>query len=159
MFLRALPLQEAFGWLARHVRALADTAPGTASPCLRPDDDHGALIDRIRYAAEAIRDIAEEDTAHDDTAQNDNAQDVREDGRRQDLHDAHPGAPPDSDGEAGRWALRLDAALAAASGRGGNGHRLAARVITELLANGRTPDMTPERYWVESDDDGHRGRT
>jgi len=52
LFLTSLPVQEALCWLARHVRALAETARWT----LWQAQHHGALLERIRHACEAARD-------------------------------------------------------------------------------------------------------
>jgi hypothetical protein len=62
LYLRSLPLQEALGWLARHLRALTDPrdgAPGPAGPAgawWSAGQDHGALVERVRHAADVARD-------------------------------------------------------------------------------------------------------
>jgi len=52
LFLTSLSVQQAFGWLARHLRALCDGADLVAW-CRQ---DHGALVQQIHYAVEAVRD-------------------------------------------------------------------------------------------------------
>jgi len=51
LFLTALPVQEALCWLARHVRALTESA----SIDLWSLQDHGALVERIRHALDTVR--------------------------------------------------------------------------------------------------------
>jgi hypothetical protein len=51
LFLTSLPVQEALCWLARHVRALSESARWT----FWQGQDHGALIERIRHACETVR--------------------------------------------------------------------------------------------------------
>jgi hypothetical protein len=51
LFLTSLSVQQAFGWLARHVRALCDGADLVAW-CRQ---DHGALVQQIQYALEIVR--------------------------------------------------------------------------------------------------------
>jgi hypothetical protein len=51
LFLTALEVREALCWLARHVRALAETAGWGFWRA----QDHGALVERIRHACEAAR--------------------------------------------------------------------------------------------------------
>ena len=51
LFLTSLSMQQAFGWLARHVRALCEAADLQA---WRPQD-HGALVQQIRYALDTVR--------------------------------------------------------------------------------------------------------
>jgi len=52
LFLTSLPVQEALCWLARHVRALAESA----SPSLWQAQHHGALLERICHALDTARD-------------------------------------------------------------------------------------------------------
>jgi hypothetical protein len=52
LFFTSLEVQEALCWLARHVRALAETADWG---CWQTQH-HGALVERIRHACEAARD-------------------------------------------------------------------------------------------------------
>ena len=52
LFLTSLTVQQAFGWLARHVRALCDGAD-LGAWCRQ---DHGAFIQQIQYALETVRD-------------------------------------------------------------------------------------------------------
>jgi hypothetical protein len=52
LFLTSLPVQEALCWLARHVRALAETGRWS----FWQGQHHGALVERIRHACETIRD-------------------------------------------------------------------------------------------------------
>jgi hypothetical protein len=57
--LQSLPVQEAVVWLARHLRALAETALAEGGPMVSwgsSANDHGALVERIRHAAETVRD-------------------------------------------------------------------------------------------------------
>jgi hypothetical protein len=51
LFLTSLPVQEALCWLARHVRALSETARWSFWQA----QHHGALVERIRHACEAAR--------------------------------------------------------------------------------------------------------
>ena len=60
-WLGSLAVKEALCWLARHLHAIAD-APG-AGAWWSSDQDHGALVERVRYAAECIRDAAAADPA------------------------------------------------------------------------------------------------
>jgi hypothetical protein len=46
LYLRSLVVQDALGWLARHVRSLSPDAP---------EHDHGALIERVLHAVDACR--------------------------------------------------------------------------------------------------------
>jgi hypothetical protein len=50
LFLTSLPVQQALGWLARHVRALCDAADLATWRA----QDHGALVQQIRYALEIV---------------------------------------------------------------------------------------------------------
>jgi len=52
LFLTSLEVQEALCWLARHLRALSETARWT----FWQEQNHGALVERIRHACEAARD-------------------------------------------------------------------------------------------------------
>jgi hypothetical protein len=52
LFLTSLPVQEALCWLARHVRALVESARWAFWQA----QHHGALVERIRHACEAARD-------------------------------------------------------------------------------------------------------
>jgi hypothetical protein len=51
LFLTSLPVQEALCWLARHVRALSETAVWRFWQA----QDHGALVERVRHACETAR--------------------------------------------------------------------------------------------------------
>jgi hypothetical protein len=55
LYLHELPVQEALGWLARHMRALCDADAACAGSWWSPEQDHGALVERIRHAAETTR--------------------------------------------------------------------------------------------------------
>jgi hypothetical protein len=63
LFLTALPVQEALCWLARHVRALAESA----RPAFWQGQDHGALAERIRHAIDTAWDAG--DVSDTDAAQ------------------------------------------------------------------------------------------
>jgi subtilase family protein len=52
LFLNSLPVQEALCWLARHVRALSESAGWS----FWQGQQHGALVERIRHACETARD-------------------------------------------------------------------------------------------------------
>jgi len=52
LFLTSLPVQEALCWLARHIRALAESA----SPALWQGQHHGALLERICHALDTALD-------------------------------------------------------------------------------------------------------
>jgi len=52
LFLTSLPVQEALCWLARHVRALAETARWS----VWRKQHHGALVERIRHTLDTVRD-------------------------------------------------------------------------------------------------------
>jgi hypothetical protein len=54
LFLQSLPFKEALVWLARHLRAVCAAA---GDSWWLPGQDHGALVERIRYAAETLRGI------------------------------------------------------------------------------------------------------
>ena len=51
--LHSLAGSEALAWLARHLRAIAEE--GEASSWFGSEHGHDALVDRIRYAADALR--------------------------------------------------------------------------------------------------------
>jgi len=51
LFLTSLSVQEALCWLARHVRALSESATWS----FWQGQDHGALIERIRHTCETVR--------------------------------------------------------------------------------------------------------
>jgi hypothetical protein len=55
LYLHELPVQEALGWLARHMRALCDADVACAGSWWSSEQDHGALVERIRHAAETAR--------------------------------------------------------------------------------------------------------
>ena len=64
LFLTSLSVQQALGWLARHVRALCDGADlGTWR-----QQDHGALVQQIQYALEVVRDALTPGERHATTA-------------------------------------------------------------------------------------------
>ena len=52
LFLTSLPVQEALAWLARHIRALAESS----RPLLWRGQDHGALVERIRHVIDTAWD-------------------------------------------------------------------------------------------------------
>jgi hypothetical protein len=52
LFLRSLAFQEALCWLARHLRALCEAPGGEAGSWWSASQDHGALVERIRHAAD-----------------------------------------------------------------------------------------------------------
>jgi hypothetical protein len=55
LYLRALPVQESLGWLARHLRTLAEPAPGRGPLSDWRGQDHGALVERVRHAVDTLR--------------------------------------------------------------------------------------------------------
>ena len=64
LFLTSLSVQQVFGWLARHVRALCDGADlGAWSR-----QDHGALVQQIQYTLETVRDALAPGERHATTA-------------------------------------------------------------------------------------------
>jgi hypothetical protein len=64
LFLTSLPVQQALGWLARHVRALCDGAD-LGAWCRQ---DHGALVQQIQYTLETVRDALATGDCHATTA-------------------------------------------------------------------------------------------
>jgi hypothetical protein len=55
LYLTALPVRAAFDWLGRHLHALAETAVRGRGGWWSTTQDHGALVDRVRFALDTVR--------------------------------------------------------------------------------------------------------
>jgi hypothetical protein len=55
LYLSSLPVRAALSWLGRHLHALAETGARGGGGWWSTPQDHGALVDRIRFALDRVR--------------------------------------------------------------------------------------------------------